>query len=977
MNKLLQGLNPEQKRAVTHGEGPLLIIAGAGTGKTKVITHRIAHIISEKAARPDEILAVTFTEKAANEMEERVDLLIPYGYSFVEISTFNSFGERVLRNHAHELGFRLDFRLLDEVGQAIFFQENLFCFPLKYYRPLGSPTRHVQELLGAIRRLKQEGVRPEDYIRYARQLKTQANDAAEHEAACKHQEMALVFKVYQKLLREQGMIDFEDQVTLTVELFSARPSVLREYQEKYRYILVDEFQDTNLIQFKLLKLLSARHHNITVVGDDDQSIFRFRGASLSNILSFSQIYPQAERIVINTNYRSTQPILDAAYRLIRYNDPHRLEIRENIDKSLKSALPGNGKSIHKLQFDTLSHESDRVADLIQEYAADGRPYSEIAILVRTNSDADPYVRALNMRDIPVRFSGSRGLYSQEEIRILVSFIRSVTDFEDSSSLFHLARSDVYRLDPYDLTVLTNFAHKKNLPLHKVFRHVHKGKLEDEITETSRETVRRIMQDLLYFVDLAAQNNAGQVLYAFLERTGYLKSLTQKASFWSELRIKNIRIFFEKIQGFSGLTEKDSLFAFAKYLSLLQQVGDNPATAEAELDQDAVNVLTVHKANGLEFPIVFMVGLIMDRYPGRPRKERIPIPDALLPDRVEAQEHLAPRGVNDTVPEERRLFYVGMTRAKQFLNLTWARDYGLKRLKKVSPFVLEALDLARIPEDMQQSSALEEIKRYGTVQSKPEAKPGTGIHESGVPAPLKLSHYLVDDYLTCPLKYRYRHIVKIPVPAHYNLVYGRVLHGTLHFYLQQRMNGKDPPLQDILREYEHRWINEGFLSREHEDMKKRAGEQAIRRFFKREQAADQPPKFLEKTFKWQEGGIRFAGRWDRVDILPEGAVIIDFKATETKNQEEADKKARSSLQMDVYALSFLKTQEVPLLETRLCFLESDRVGRARKGDKEIQRAWAKIQEAEKGIRSQNFQAKPEWHNCSYCEFKNICPSSYLS
>ncbi len=975
MNKLLRGLNTEQKRAVIHGEGPLLIIAGAGTGKTKVIAHRIAYLISEKAARPDEILAVTFTEKAANEMEERVDLLIPYSYSFVEISTFNSFGERVLRNHAHELGFHLDFRLLDEVEQAIFFQENLFRLPLKYYRPLSSPTRHIQEILGAIRRLKQEGVRPEAYIRYARGMKNRAKDAAEYEAACKHQEMALVYKVYQRLLRMQGKIDFEDQVTLSVELFSSRPSVLREYQEKYKYILVDEFQDTNLIQFELLKLLSARHHNITVVGDDDQSIFRFRGASLSNILSFSRIYPKSERVVINTNYRSTQPILNAAYRLIRYNDPHRLEITEQIDKSLKSALSGAGKSIHKLQFDTLSHESDRVAEIIQEYAADGRPYSDCAILVRTNADADPYVRALNMRDIPLRFSGSRGLYSQEEIKTLVSFIRSVTDFEDSSSLFHLVRSEVYGMDPYDLTVLTNYAHKKNLSLHEAFLLIHKSGQGAEIAESSRDTVRRILQDLFYYVALAAQKNAGQVLYAFLERTGYLKKLTQEISSWSELRIKNIRIFFEKIQGFSGLSEDDSLIAFAKYLNLLQQVGDNPASAEAELDQDAVNVLTVHKAKGLEFPVVFMVGLIMDRYPGRPHKERILIPDSLLQDRAEPEEHLPPQGVYDTVPEERRLFYVGMTRAKQFLYLTWARDYGLKRLKKVSPFVLEALDLARIPDDTHQSSVLEEIKRYGSDNADPEAKSRVGIKERSVPSPLTLSYYLVDDYLTCPQKYRYRHVIKIPVQDHYNLVYGRVLHGTLHFYLQQRMNGKDPALQDILREYRHRWINEGFLSREHEDMKKRAGELAIRRFWAREKAAVFPPKFLEKTFKWQESGIKFTGRWDRVDILPEGAVITDFKATEIRDQDEADKRARSSLQMDVYALAFLKTQAVPLLEMRLHFLESDRVGRARKGDMEIQRGWAKIQEAEQGIRNQDFQAKPDWHSCSYCEFRNICPSSY--
>ncbi len=974
MDKLLQGLNTEQERAVTYGDGPLLIIAGAGTGKTKVITHRIAHLIASKAARPDEILAVTFTEKAASEMEERVDLLIPYSYSFVEISTFNSFGERVLRSHAHELGFHLDFMLLAEVEQAIFFRENLFRFPLRHYRPLSSPARHIQELLASLRKLKQEGVKPGDYIRYAREQIKQARDPAAAETARKHQELALVYRTYQKLLREHGMIDFEDQVTLAVELLRTRPSVLKEYQDKYRYILVDEFQDTNHIQFELLKLLSARHHNITVVGDDDQSIFRFRGASLNNILSFSRIYPQAERVVLNSNYRSTQLILDAAYRLIRHNDPHRLEVREDIDKSLRSALEPRGKSIHKLQFDTLSHESDRIADIIQERVAEGGRYSDIAILVRTNADADPYLRALNMRDIPYRFSGSRGLYAQEEIRILTSFIRAVTDFQDSPSLFHLALSEVYRMDAYDLTSVANFAHKKNLTLHKVFQEFQQGRNPVDVEEPSRDTIRRIYQDLRTFVELAAHQNAGQVMYAFLERSGFLKELTQELSSRTELRIKSIRLFFDKVKNFSRVTDQDSLFAFAKHLELLRQVGDNPASAEAELEEDAINVLTVHKAKGLEFPVVFMVGLIADRYPGRARKERIPIPEAILGDTVQAPSPEADRlpeedGVS-YVREERRLFYVGMTRAKHTLYLTWARDYGLKRLKKVSPFVLEALDLARIPEETQQASALEEIQRYAP---RP-VQAAKGV-QGGPRAALQLSFYQVDDYQTCPLKYRYRHIIRIPVLPHYNLVYGRVLHGTIHFFLQQRMAGKTPDVREMLTEYRHRWINEGFLSREHEEMKKKAGERALRRFVERDQAFGQIPESLERSFKWQDAELRFTGRWDRIDRFPEGEIITDFKATEIKSQEEADRRTSSSLQMDVYALSFLKATGVPALETRLHFLESDIIGRARKGQKETQRALDKIMEAESGIRRQDFTAKPDWHSCSNCVFKSICPDSY--
>ena len=338
MEDLLKDLNPEQRKAVTHGRGPLIIIAGAGTGKTKVITHRISSLISSKMAKPEEILAVTFTEKAANEMEERVDLLIPYSYSFVDISTFNSFGEQILRDYGIEIGYSPDFKLLDDVEQAIFFREHLFQFKLDYYRPLSSPTRYIQDILLAIKRLKQEDVKPQEYLEYANKLEKDAFDEVTKETAFKHKEMARVFKNYQDHLEADGKIDFEDQVTLVVELFRKRPSVLQVFQDKYQFILVDEFQDTNYIQFELLKLLAAKHRNLTVVGDDDQSIFRFRGASLANIHNFRKIYTDYKKVVLNNNYRSTQPILDSAYKLIQQNNPYRLEVQEEIDKTLESSL---------------------------------------------------------------------------------------------------------------------------------------------------------------------------------------------------------------------------------------------------------------------------------------------------------------------------------------------------------------------------------------------------------------------------------------------------------------------------------------------------------------------------------------------------------------------------------------------------------------------------------------------------------------
>lgn len=962
MDRLLFDLNDDQKKAVKHGEGPLLIIAGAGTGKTKVITHRIAYLIATKQARPEQILAVTFTEKAANEMEERVDVLTPYSYSFVEISTFNSFGERVLRNWGHELGYSPDVRLLDDVEQAIFFRERLFLFPLDYFRPLSSPTRHIQELLNMIKRLKQENIAPERYLEYAKNFSRKAVDPVEKDTAAKYVEMAEVYAKYTELLREEGKIDFEDQVLNAVELFKKRPSILRDFQERYKYILVDEFQDTNSVQFELLKILVQKHRNISVVGDDDQSIFRFRGASLSNILNFRRVYPDAKKIVLNRNYRSTQPILDAAYQLIQHNNPERLEVQEKIVKKLMSEVNTEGKSIHMLQFDSLSHETDRVAEIILEKIAEGFHFKDFAILVRRNADGDPFLRSLNMKGIPFRFSGSRGLYSQDEVKILVSFIKALTDFEDSKSLFFLSLSDVYKIDPYDLSILANFARKKNVSLHQVYRKIQNGQSPVDVAGDTEDKVKRIFSDLLYFVRLAGSKNAGQVLYSFLERSGYLKTLVREEGLPAEIKTKNIRIFFDKVKNFSDLSDEDSLYSFSRHLDLLQQVGDNPASAEADLEDDAVNVLTIHKSKGLEFPFVFMVSLIADRFPGRGRKEKISVPENLAPVDFLSGENI--------IREERRLFYVGMTRAMKFLYLTWSRDYGLKRLKKVSPFVLEAFDLAHPPEETLRSSALEEIKRYASREVMP-AK----VLRAEEGELLSLSFFRLDDYLTCPLRYKFRHILNVPLLPHHNLVFGRTLHHVIHLYLRKKISNGGISEEDLIEAYKKIWVNEGFLSREHEEMRRNAGEGALRLFYRREEKAGQLPKSIEKNFRWFHKDIKFSGRWDRIDETDSGGIIIDYKASGVKDQKEADKKTRDSLQMDLYALSFLKTQDREPFETRLHFLESDVVGHASKGKVEMDRSLSKIEEAAEGIRRKNFKAKADWHNCSHCDFKTICPDSY--
>ena len=340
--------SPSAKPCST-AKGPCSIVAGAGSGKTTVLTRRIAHLIASKRARPEEILALTFTEKAAVEMAERVDQLIPYGYAETWIGTFHAFGDRLLRDAALEGGMNPEFRVLTLPEQIIFLRERSWRLPLQRFRPLGDPTKHLRALLTLVSRAKDENVSPVEYRAWAEQQVAKAacvdhgdaDDArAARDEAARHLELAGFYAAYQDLLVEAGVVDFGDQIHRTLTLMRERPALLAKLRARYRYVLVDEFQDTNQAQLELIGLLAGEQSNITVVGDDDQAIYRWRGAAAANLLAFRRQYPGAREVVLSHNHRSTQPILDAATRLIGYNNPYRLEAMAGIDKRLRSRRGG-------------------------------------------------------------------------------------------------------------------------------------------------------------------------------------------------------------------------------------------------------------------------------------------------------------------------------------------------------------------------------------------------------------------------------------------------------------------------------------------------------------------------------------------------------------------------------------------------------------------------------------------------------------
>ena len=968
-NKILEGLNKEQREAVTHKNGPLLIIAGAGTGKTMVVTRRISWLLSENLAKTSEILALTFTDKASQEMQERVDILLPYGYTDIWISTFHAFGDRILRENAVIAGLNPDFKVLTQAEAAVFFREHLFEFNLSYFRPLSDPTRFIEALISFFSRAKDEDISPEEYLKYAQSLAMKAKESPEDKAleeeASQQIEIAGAYLKYQELLAKEGLLDFGNQFYLSLKLLREHPLILKRYQQQFKYILVDEFQDTNFAQFQIIKLLAGEHKNITVVADDDQCIYRFRGAAYSNLLNFIKDFPESKKVSIVQNYRSTQPILDSAYRLIQQNNPERFEVKAGINKQL-IGVTKDGKSPEHLHFDTHSTEADHVASMIKEKMKSREMhFRDFAILVRSNSDARAFLQALNMQNIPWQFSGNQGLYSREEVKLCIHFLRVAANPSDSLSLYYLVSSEVYSFNLSELAVINHYAKRRNKPLYLVFQDI--GNIEElkAISDESREKIKNILNDLEKFLKTSREESTGKLLYSFLTETGYLKFLTQNQNLENETKIQNLAKFFNIVRDFELVAKEDRVISFVNYLNLLIDAGDDPSTVQADLDTDAVNVLTIHKAKGLEFKVVFLVSLVQGRFPWPRRSQTFELPDLMI-------KEVLPSG-DFHIQEERRLFYVGMTRAKDELYLTSAADYGGSRLRKVSQFVSEALGGEMPQAEKKKASAREAIERFA-----PKKESLKATQQASSPGRLiNLSYYHIDDYLTCPLKYKYVNILRVPIMEHHTVIYGRAMHDAVSKYFQFKLINKKMSLGDLLNAFRESFDPQGFLSEKHQEERRSTGEAALVRFFNEEEKLDSRPKFIEKEFSFILEDNKISGRFDRVDEDKEGAaVIMDFKTSQIKTRKDADKRAAESLQLKLYALAYRNIFGVLPKNVALYFLESGMAGKSSVSEDDLDEVKEKIREVSAGIRKGDFSAVPAYMGCAYCAYNQICPSALI-
>ncbi len=619
MSELLQGLNDKQKEAVLHFEGPLLILAGAGSGKTRVLTHRIAYLIEERGVDPYRIMALTFTNKAANEMRERVDKIVTFGAESVWVSTFHSTCVRILRRYIDFLDYSRSFTIYDSDDQKTLMKD--IC------RSLNIDTKKFREksFLNEISRAKDE-------------LKTPEMFAEEVSKEYNRKIYGTVYKEYQRRLKKNNALDFDDLIMLTVQLFRENPEVLAYYQERFQFIMVDEYQDTNTAQFKLLSLLASRYQNLCVVGDDDQSIYKFRGANIHNILNFEKIFPATKTIRLEQNYRSTKNILEAANEVIQHNSMRK-------EKALWTELP-KGEPIRYGRYDNEYQEAQGVAEDIRKQVLNtGGSYSDFAILYRTNAQSRVFEEKLVMEGIPYRIIGAINFYSRKEIKDLLCYLKTINNSADDIAIKRIINVPRRGIGQTTIGRVSEYAAKQDISFYDALLHV------DEIPGCSRgaaaissfvsliETLRSKLQGETYTLE--------DLMDDLLEATQYVKLLQAEETVEAESRLENIDSLLNKITQYEeDCDTKATLDGLLEEIALVADID------QVEEDVEQVLLMTLHSAKGLEFPFVYICGMEDNVFPGAA---------ATFGEDPEEME------------EERRLCYVGITRAKERLTLTSANQ----------------------------------------------------------------------------------------------------------------------------------------------------------------------------------------------------------------------------------------------------------------------------------------------------------------
>ncbi len=967
-------LNPAQHRAITHGNGPLLVIAGAGTGKTRVITERIRHLLeTDQNILGENILGLTFTKKAAGEMKARVVKAVGERGKDVVLSTFHSFCETLLKEvDPNRVA-------LEQVDHWILLRRNLARLKLDKFRRLAEPGQFLSDFIQFFSRCQDELVSSDDYQAFADQLacdfaaekdsldEDTCKERAEHVAL--QQEIARAYRASEEILREKRAVALNGLIAEAVTLLKNDSKKRRQLQERFKHILVDEFQDTNIAQLELLHLLSADRRNIVVVGDNDQAIYRFRGASFGSFKLFLQRFANWQegqdsspyRVALMDNYRSTPNILRVATQAISMN-----EVSPEFPKKVLQSNKPEGEKIRIVELQAPEDEAAWVADELQRLHAAGRRWKDFAVLYRQHAHRNHLVEELCLRKIPFVIS-KLSILEHPLVRDVLAYLHLIARPFDDIACARVLSAPAWHLSAPDLVRLAERAgRKRTIALYDVLQspqtnlpfdpsHAAIGKLleflAEQRTTSRRRTARDILGDLVEWLEIHPR--------AARQDRKYVNQLAQFMKDWEPK------------------SETGGLAEFLEYLDYFQQAGGTLSLND-DAPGDAVQLMTVHGAKGLEFPHVFLLRVNFNAFPARNRAPLFEFPDRLMKEEL-------PQG-DFHIQEERRLFYVALTRAQDRLTLT-----SLTEKKGKVPVFIE--DLLMDPA-VKRRDLLQSAPRLKKPAARPAALPPPSLvselfpvseepprifsriarwaeeFHPPTPEPLKLSSSAVDNYRKCPQQYAFSYLWSLKEGPRAALTFGSVMHTTIRRFVDQIKKGVKLPFAEVQHIYETEWTSAGFEDDYQEAEYKKDGLEQLRAFHATMLEASPQILEQEKAFELPLGNdVILTGRMDQVNSLGRNDVeIVDYKTGKPRK----DSDARRDLQLSIYALAAKEIFEWNPIRLVFHYLQTNQTQVTSRDSKQLDDAEKIVQEAAADIRAAQFPPSPGFI-CRSCAYKPICPA----
>jgi DNA helicase II / ATP-dependent DNA helicase PcrA len=853
---------------------------------------------------------------------------LPAGERFV--LTYHAFAQRFLQEEGWLGGIPKAFRIVSEVRKWELMRDVLLAQRPPHLFHAQRPYERIGELLKLVERAKQELISPAEFRVWA-----ETNSAEDDPVVAAQREAALVYGEYQERLLAEDRLDFDDTIYYSVQLLAREPSVAARLAQRFAHVMVDEFQDTNFAQSRLLELLAGVDRNLCVVGDDDQSIYKFRGASVANLRRFRSVFPDTAVVRLEENYRSRGPILRAAARLIS-EDPDRLE------KRLK-ATRGEGLAVSVLTANSVTDEADAVAAFVKTAIDEGRHRpSAIAILLRANAHLHNFARALQRSGVAYQVSGGRGFYQQPEIKDCLAYLRAIDGPDDTVCLMRLLSLPRYAVDPVQAG---RWARRARDDGRRFF---------DILQEADDDGARRLTGDLRQFAGEALRLGVDDLFYEVMEQTRYL-DLERFQGPIERLQVSaNVQKLAELVAAYCDEHADHHLSTYLKHLDATEAAQADEEIAPLDETVNAVHLMTVHQAKGLEFGLVIVPHLVEGRFPASRRGEGLTLPDELLKEELPAAElHLA---------EERRLAYVATTRAREELVCTLAGRYEGVKDWRPSRFLTpirgeESRELAATSLLVPPAGGLGEVARQ------------VELPLNDAPPIAALSYTQVDTYLRCPQMYQYRFVFRLPTRPRPQMQFGRIMHEALKDALGSIERERPLTWEMVDAAYVSAWARERFCALEQAPSLQDLGRTYLRRAF---DAGDlSKPLLLEQPFSLRVDGLRLTGRIDRVDRHPDGAYeVIDYKTGSAKRAADLQR----DLQLGVYALAAREVFRFDPLSLSYYYLETSERVTVNKPQERLEEDRQTIISVAEGIRAERFVAKPDRMKCGGCDFRLLCPSS---